>query len=99
SPPAIATATYLTLSIGELAHSYNMRSPYKSLLEIGLLSNKYHVLGYLAGLALAITPIYITPWLLGATPLDMESLIYIILVSHIIIVIEEFRKRITKKIP
>ena len=99
SPLAIATATYLTLSIGELAHSYNMRSPYKSLLEIGLLSNKYHILGYLAGLALAVIPIYLTPWLLGAIPLDIESLIYIILISHTIIVVEEFRKRITKKIP
>ncbi len=99
SPLAIATATYLTLSIGELAHSYNMRSPYKSLLEIGLLSNKYHVLGYLAGLALAIIPIYIAPWLLGAIPLDIESLIYIILISHVIIIVEEFRKRITRKIP
>lgn len=99
TPLAIATATYLALSIGELAHSYNMRSPYKSLLEIGIFSNKYHIMGYLAGSALAIMPIYIAPWLLGTIPLDMENLVYIIVASHIIIIVEELRKRVTRRIP
>ncbi len=99
APLVMATAVYLTLSIGELAHSYNMRSPYKSLFEIGFTKNKYHLIGYLVGLALAITPLYTAPWILGAKPLDPMTLLYIIILSHTIILVEEIRKRITRKIP
>jgi len=94
-----ATMAFVTLSIGELAHSFNMRSPEKSLIKIGFTRNKYHVLSYLAGLALTITPIYLAPWILRAEPLPLQSLLTAYLLSHMIIVVEELRKRITTRIP
>ncbi|MCD6488589.1 MAG: cation-translocating P-type ATPase [Desulfurococcales archaeon] len=98
-PLFAATAAYLALSISELAHSFNMRSPDKSLLEIGFTRNKYHILGYIIAAIIAIAPIYLMPWLLKATPLPLIEVIEIFIITHIIIVIEEIRKRVTTKIP
>ncbi len=99
SATTAATATFLAISVGELAHSFNMRSPYKSLLEIGLFRNRYHVIAYLVGLALSVIPIYAVPWLLGAEPLNLLLLIYILVLAHTIVLVEEVRKRITSRIP
>ncbi|WFO75309.1 cation-translocating P-type ATPase [Desulfurococcaceae archaeon MEX13E-LK6-19] len=93
------TLAFLTLSIGELAHSFNIRSPDKSLFEIGLLRNKYHPLSYIAGFILTIAPVFLVPWLLGAVTPYLIELLAIMLLSHTIIVIEEIRKRIIKTIP
>ncbi len=96
---AYSTATYLGLAIGELAHSFNMRSPGKSLLEIGLFKNKYHIVGYLVGMFASIAPLYTIPWLLRAVSLPLTTLLLIILLAHTMIVVEEVRKRLLTNIP
>ncbi len=95
----MSTSTYVGLSVGELAHSYNMRSPNKSLLEIGLFRNKYHILSYFIGLAVAILPIYAIPWLLEASPLALREILVSITIPHIVIFVEEARKRLLRDIP
>ncbi len=96
---AVMTATYLGLSIAELAHSFNMRSPDKSILSIGVFKNKYHVLGYIAGVTASIIPLYTVPWLLEATSLPINKLLIVYIIAHTIVVVEEVRKRITTAIP
>ena len=96
---SLVEATYLALATGELAHSHNMRSPEKSLLRIGVTRNKYHIIGYLAALGLALIPVYLLTGLFETHPLTLAALLVILGISHLIIPIEEVRKRITRNYP
>ncbi len=96
---SIIESTYLALAAGELAHSHNMRSPEKSLLRIGLARNRLHILGYAASMLLALLPIYALGFLFKTTPLPPASTLLILGISHLMIPIEEVRKRLTRDYP
>lgn len=89
------TMAFISLSMLELIHSFNIRSE-NSLFEIGILKNKYLNIAFLAGAILQIAVIVIEPIakIFDVVPLNIEQWIFTIAISITPIIIIEFKKKI-----
>jgi Ca2+-transporting ATPase len=56
------TMTFITLSVSQLIHSYNVRSRSLSLFKLGVFTNHYLNLGFLASLASLLTVYFVPPF-------------------------------------
>ena len=90
------TMAFVSLSMLELIHSFNIRSEDTSIFELGLFKNKYLVLAFIAGLILQLVVIIIPPIanIFGVVELNLIQWIYVSIISITPIVIIEFKKKI-----
>jgi Ca2+-transporting ATPase len=89
------TLAFSTLVFVQLAHTVNCRSERRSLLDVGLFSNKYLMGAVMLSVFLQLSVVY-TPWLqplFGTVPLGLSDWIIIVALSLVIIVFSEVRKR------
>lgn len=89
------TMAFISLSMLELIHSFNIRSEDTSIFELGILKNKYLVLAFFAGALLQIGVVIIPPVanIFNVVPLNFTQWICTFLISFSPIVIIEFKKK------
>ncbi|MBU7015878.1 MAG: calcium-translocating P-type ATPase, SERCA-type [Theionarchaea archaeon] len=90
------TVAFSTLVFVQLAHTFNTRSEKKSIFSIGVFSNKYLVGAVLLSVGLQISVVY-TPGLqplFGTVSLNMGEWIVILILSSIVLLVGEFKKKI-----
>ena len=90
------TMAFVTLSMLELIHSFNVRSEDTSIFELGLLKNKYLILAFTAGILLQVSVIIIPPVanIFGVVKLNIIQWIYVAIISITPIIIIESKKKI-----
>lgn len=92
------TMAFITLSISQLFHSFNLRNQKKSIFQVGLTTNKY-LLGALGvGVLIQIALVYI-PFLqkiFGIYLLSFNDWVFIILISLIPVVVNEVVKLVRR---
>ncbi len=89
------TMAFMTLALGQLFHSFNMRSD-SSLFKVGVAGNKYLVYALLAGIVLQAL-VYFVPFLASVfelVPLATENMIWVLVLSVAPIPIVEIAKAI-----
>ena len=90
------TMAFVTLSMLELIHSFNVRSEDTSIFELGLLKNKYLILAFTAGILLQVSVIIIPPVanIFGVVKLNIIQWLYVAIISITPIIIIESKKKI-----
>ena len=93
------TMAFMVLSISQLFHSLNLRSRTHSILEVGLMKNKWLILTLVFGIILqvAVCQLPIFNMLLKTVPLDMMAWGIVMGLSISIILINEASKWIAKE--
>ncbi|MBU7031365.1 MAG: calcium-translocating P-type ATPase, SERCA-type [Theionarchaea archaeon] len=89
------TVAFSTLVFVQLAHTVNCRSERRSLLDMGLFSNRYLTGAVMLSVLLQLSVVY-TPWLqplFGTVALEIQDWIIIVALSLIIVGFGELRKR------
>lgn len=90
------TAAFTTLAAFQWFQAFNARSRYESVFSIGLLSNRWLLLGLGVAIGLQVTVVQ-TPiggWLFGTEPLAALDWLWVILASSTIWVADELLKRL-----
>ena len=90
------TVAFSTLVFVQLAHTFNARSEKKSIFNIGIFSNKYLVGAVLLSVGLQISVVY-TPGLqplFGTVPLNMEEWVVILVLSSVVLLVGELKKKV-----
>ncbi|WP_271629219.1 calcium-translocating P-type ATPase, SERCA-type [Caldicellulosiruptor sp. DIB 104C] len=92
------TMTFMLLSLIQLTHAYNVRSNINSLFKLGVFSNKYLNLAFIASFLLQVVVLIVPPLreLFKLTSLNFEQWTIIILASLSIIPIVEVVKYFTR---
>ena len=91
SPAKAQTMAFMVLSISQLFHALNLRSRTHSILEVGIMRNKWLIL------QIAVCQLPIFNMLLKTVPLDMSSWTMVLGMSFSIILINEISKWIAKE--
>ena len=93
------TMTLITMAMFQWFNAWNCRSEGKSLVEIGIFSNRWLIAATLFVLLLQLGLSYFPPlqFIFKTVPLSLQDWAIIMSVSAPIIVIEEFRKFIVRK--
>src|SRR5690625_3610716 len=92
------TMAFITLSVSQLFHSFNLRSDEKSIFQVGLLTNRFLIWSVLVGLAIQISLVYV-PFLsniFGIRPLLWQDWLIILGLSIIPVVLNEIVKAIKR---
>ena len=99
SPAKAQTMAFMVLSISQLFHALNLRSRTHSILEVGIMRNKWLILTMVFGITLqiAVCQLPIFNMLLKTVPLDMSSWTMVLGMSFSIILINEISKWIAKE--
>ena len=94
------TMAFVTLSLSQLMHTFNVRSVDKSIFQIGLFTNKYLVLANLTSILLIVVLIMLPPLreTFKLTVLGTEYLLEVIALSLAPVVLVEIKKWIRRKI-
>ena len=92
------TMAFISLSLLELVHSFNVRSEEESLFKIGIFKNMYLIGAFLLGLILQVAVIAIpsVATIFAATPLNGKQWLYTLLISFLPIIIVEAQKKINE---
>lgn len=88
------TMAFIALSVSQLFHSFNLRSPSKSIFQVGLFSNKYLIGAVLLGLLIQVVLVYV-PFLhdvFGIYALAAKDWAFIIGISLIPVILNEIYK-------
>lgn len=99
SPAKAQTMAFMVLSISQLFHALNLRSRTHSILEVGIMRNKWLILTIVFGVTLqiAVCQLPIFNMLLKTVPLDLRAWIMVLGMSFSIILINEISKWIAKE--
>lgn len=99
SPAKAQTMAFMVLSISQLFHALNLRSRTHSILEVGIMRNKWLILTMVFGITLqiAVCQLPIFNMLLKTVPLDLSSWTMVLGMSFSIILINEISKWIAKE--
>lgn len=92
------TMAFISLSLLELIHSFNVRSEEESLLKIGIFKNIYLIGAFLLGLVLQVVVIAVPniAMIFQAVPLNSKQWVYTLLISFSPIIIVEIQKKINE---
>ena len=90
------TMAFISLSMLELVHSFNIRNDEASIFEIGLFSNKYLILSFILGLVLQIAVVAIPPIakVFNVVSLNTTQWLITMIISISPILIIEIKKKI-----
>lgn len=93
------TMAFMTLSIAELFHAFNVRSEQYSIFEIGLFSNPYVIVAFIISLALQLSTLIhpFTRRLFRVTPLKSQQFVIVFILSIVPIFVVEIAKLFGKK--
>ncbi len=88
------TMAFLTLSISQLFHSFNVRSKTQSIFKVGLLTNKLLVGSVVGGIAIQVALVHIPLFsqFFGVEPLSWDGWLFVIGLSIVPVVINEVIK-------
>src|SRR5690625_6359015 len=80
---------FITLSVSQLFHSFNLRNDHLSLFKIGLFSNRFLVWSVVAGLAIQISLVHIPFFneVFGIRALTWQCWLFVIGLSFIPVVV------------
>ncbi|MHA1580211.1 MAG: cation-translocating P-type ATPase [Candidatus Freyarchaeota archaeon] len=94
------TVTFYTAVFFQLFNALNARSRESSLFRIGLLSNRYLVLGLVFSFVLNIFIVYVPFFqqLFGIVPLPLHDWFLVLFVSSSVFIVEEIRKAVAPKL-
>ena len=97
NPIVARTMSFFVLAVSQLTHAFNMHSE-KSVLNRGIISNKYLVMSFIAGLFAQIFLMYFKPAaaLFNICPLNASCLLICILLSVLPLFIVELQKKINQ---
>ncbi len=96
----LRTMLFVTLIVAQWFSAQNCRSPTKSAFELGILKNRVLIVVYLIDIIL-VTLLFILPPLTTLFELIYiapEEWLLVIVLSSIVFIVEEIRKRIAKRI-
>ena len=90
------TMAFISLSMLELVHSFNIRSEDNSIFEIGVFKNKYLTLAFLLGLILqiAVVTLPVISTIFDVVPLTSSQWIITSIISILPIIIIEIKKKV-----
>jgi len=90
------TVAFTTLAAFQWFQAMNARSQHQSIFSLGLLSNRWLIIGISAAVALQIMAVQSAAgnWLFGTTPLGWMDWLWIVLVSSSISIVDELLKKV-----
>ena len=93
------TMAFITLTLAQLMHTFNVRSVDKSIFQVGLFTNKYLVLANLTSIILVAILIIVPPLreIFKLTTIGTEYVLEVIGLSLMPIVLVEIKKFITRR--
>lgn len=92
------TMAFITLSVSQLFHAFNLRSNVKSIFQVGIFSNKYLIWAILAGIAIQVTIVHVPVFsgLFNIRALLWQDWLFVLGLSIIPVIFNEIVKGIRR---